>query len=117
VVFPEPFTPATRITNGFAPRTSSLRSKGESSSVIESLSACLSASPSSTFWLRSEAMSERVACTPQSACSSAVSSSWYSASSTLRRVKSSDTGVLRTSRVRARPALRRAAQESATIDA
>jgi hypothetical protein len=117
VVFPEPFTPAIMMTKGRAPFTSSRFSKGARSAAMSSFSARLSASPSGTFFLRSEATSACVAGTPQSACSRAFSSSSNSASSTLRRTKSSETGVLRTSRVRARPALRRAAQERATIDA
>ena len=121
VVLPEPLTPAIMMTNGLAREVSSGRSSGASSSVMASFNASSSAAPSSIFCLRararSDSISQLVADTPQSACSRAVSSSSYSASSILRRVKSSETGVLRTSRVRARPALRRAAQESDTMDA
>ena len=73
VVFPEPFTPAIMITNGLAPVTSSLLSRGESSSVITSFKARFSASPSAAFFLLNSAMSACAAATPQSAWSSAVS--------------------------------------------
>jgi hypothetical protein len=75
VVFPEPFTPAIMMTNGFGPLTSRRFSSGARSSVMTSFNACLRASPSSAFFLRSEAISACDASTPQSACKSAVSSS------------------------------------------
>ena len=72
---PAPLTPATMMTKGLALLTSSLRSSGARSAAIASFSACFSASPSATFFLRISPISARDASTPQSACSSAVSSS------------------------------------------
>ena len=96
-------------------RRSSVFSSGASSSAIASFSAPLSAAPSCGLLAFAQRLrpAPASAATPQSACSSAVSSSSYSASSILRAGEQLGDGrVERRRRVRASPALRRAAQES-----